>query len=259
MNALLFIFGAALGSFINVLAVRYNPARFIFDARSIGGRSHCPQCSNVLRWFELVPIVSFLIQFGRCRRCGSRISFQYPLVEIVAGLICVFVPLRLFSLVQFPNSIFYFLFSIFWAASFLTLLLIVLIDKRLYIIPDEANIFLGFIGAVATFFVASRGELAHASFIGSFAPFFGFPENVWINHVFAAFAAGTLFALIIGITRGKGMGVGDLKLVIPLGLLFGWPDIIFVIALSFIIGAVYGLFSMMFGKKSLKDIDCLSK
>src|SRR3989344_2404324 len=105
MNILLFIFGAVLGSFINVLAVRYDPERFIFDSKVIGGRSYCPHCRKTLRWFELVPLMSFLFQRGQCLGCGRRISFQYPLVEIVAGLICVFVPMRLEGLIfSFPAS-----------------------------------------------------------------------------------------------------------------------------------------------------------
>ncbi len=254
MNALLFIFGAALGSFINVLGVRYDPERFILDTQSIGGRSRCPWCLNTLRWFELVPIISFLIQRGRCRRCGGRISLEYPLVEIAAGLICVFVPWRVSEaqIFNFQFSISNYFPSILWILVFLTLLLIVLIDKRLYIIPDEASIFLGFLGAAITFLTALRGGSA-SSFIGSYAFFFGFPENIWINHVFAALAAGALFAFIIALTRGKGMGVGDLKLVIPLGFIFGWPDIVLIVALSFIIGAVYGIFAMALGKKSLKS------
>ncbi|OGZ52757.1 MAG: hypothetical protein A3B25_01000 [Candidatus Ryanbacteria bacterium RIFCSPLOWO2_01_FULL_48_26] len=257
MNPLLFVFGAALGSFINVLAVRYDSKRFIFDAHSIGGRSHCPTCSNVLRWFELVPILSFLFQRGRCRRCKSRISVQYLIVELLAGLICVFVPWRI-SAMGGPASGGQFLISNYfypalWVLVFLTLLLVVLIDKRLYIIPDEANIFLGFMGAVTTFFVALRGEIANTSFVGQYALIFGFPKNVWINHILAACAAGVIFALIIGITRGKGMGMGDLKLVIPLGLMFGWPDIILVIALSFVIGALYGACAIAAGKKNLKS------
>lgn len=258
MNTLLFIFGAALGSFINVLAVRYDPRHFVFDASIIGGRSRCPQCKATLRWFELLPIVSFLFQRGRCLRCGCRISIQYPLVELFAGLICVFVPLRIQNIFFSPASGFQlpvsgFIFPALWILVFLTLLLIVLIDKRLYVIPDEANIFLGFMGVLITIFIAPHSGIAHNSFVGFYARVFGFPENVWINHIFAATIAGVFFASIIGITRGRGMGMGDLKLVIPLGLIFGWPDIAFIIGLGFIIGAVYGVSAIIVGKKNLKS------
>ncbi len=257
---MLFIFGAALGSFINVLAVRYDPQHFILDARSIGGRSHCPQCKKTLRWFELVPLLSFFLQRGRCRQCGCPISFQYPLVELFAGLICVLVPLRIasyfpcvFSSGHEPFAICYFLPAL-WVAVFLALLLIVLIDMKLYIIPDEANIFLGFMGVAVTAFIGLQGgSMTQSSFVGSYAQTFGSLGGVWMNHILAAALAGVLFALIIGITRGKGMGMGDLKLVVPLGLIFGWPDILIIIALSFVVGALYGVCAMTLGKKNLKS------
>ncbi len=267
MNIALFVFGAALGSFINVLALRYDPERFILNPRIMGGRSRCPHCKKTLRWFELVPIFSFIFQRGRCRKCGVGISMQYPIVEIVSGLICVLVPMRLESIFSFGNSdwiptfagmtlgnaIFYFLLSIIWVLIFLTLLLIVLIDLRLYIIPDEANIFLGFLGLLTIFFIESNGGAIHSSFLGAYAMLFGFPQNAWVNHILAALLGGGLFALIIGATRGRGMGVGDLKLIVPLGLIFGWPDILIVISLGFIIGAVFGVCAIVAGGKTLKS------
>ena len=251
MIIFIFFFGAALGSFINVLAVRYDPEHFVFSPSIIGGRSHCPHCKKTLRWFELVPLLSFIFQLGRCRGCARRISFQYPLVEIAAGLICVFVPMRLHFL--FLPSTFYLPLSILWIAVFLTLLLIVLIDTRLYLIPDEANVFIGVAGFAITAFMALYSHGATGSFLGEYAHLFGFPENAWANHVLAALAAGFLFALIIGVTRGKGMGMGDLKLVVPLGLAFGWPDIFLVIALGFVIGAIYGIYAIVSRNKNFKS------
>ena len=82
---ILFIFGIVIGSFLNVVALR-------FDSKNFGGRSKCPHCSKTLRWFELVPIVSYILQLGKCRNCGVRISPQYPIVEILTGLIFVSAP-----------------------------------------------------------------------------------------------------------------------------------------------------------------------
>mgnify|MGYP001577015149 CR=1 FL=1 len=82
----LFILGTIIGSFLNVLGLRW-------DSKDFGGRSWCPHCSTTLRWFELVPIFSFLIQKGRCRGCGAKISYQYPIIEILTGLIFATVPL----------------------------------------------------------------------------------------------------------------------------------------------------------------------
>ena len=81
----LFILGTIVGSFLNVVGLRW-------DHKNFGGRSICPNCSKVLRWFELIPILSFLIQQGRCRSCGTKISWQYPLVELWTGLIFATIP-----------------------------------------------------------------------------------------------------------------------------------------------------------------------
>lgn len=81
-QVILFVFGTIVGSFLNVIALR-------FDTRNFGGRSKCPHCKKTLRWHELIPIASFFIQKGRCRNCKSKISFQYPLIEAFTGLIFI--------------------------------------------------------------------------------------------------------------------------------------------------------------------------
>lgn len=90
----LFVFGLVIGSFLNVVSLRYDGGRFIFDPRVIGGRSHCPHCKKTLRWFELVPLASFLAQGGRCRSCKAKLSIQYPIVELLYGATFVLVPWR---------------------------------------------------------------------------------------------------------------------------------------------------------------------
>ena len=92
MLVLLFLLGTVVGSFLNVVGLRWDSPRHGGAWSNFGGRSICPNCFKVLRWFELVPILSFLIQKGRCRNCGTRISYQYPLIELWTGLIFVTVP-----------------------------------------------------------------------------------------------------------------------------------------------------------------------
>ncbi len=94
---ILFVFGLAIGSFLNVVALRYDGERSLFDAGPVSGRSYCPHCGRTLRWFELVPLVSFIMQGAKCRRCHAPISFQYPLVELISGLVFVFVPWHIMS------------------------------------------------------------------------------------------------------------------------------------------------------------------
>src|SRR3989344_1770847 len=85
-TVILFVFGAVIGSFLNVVGLRWGK-------ESVGGRSTCRTCGKILHWYELVPIISFLIQKRKCRGCKAKISWQYPAIEILTGLIFVTVPL----------------------------------------------------------------------------------------------------------------------------------------------------------------------
>ena len=228
MLVILFAFGLAIGSFLNVVAMRYDGERFLFSTRLIGGRSQCNHCKKTLRWFELVPLVSFALQGGRCRRCKARLSIQYPIVELLSGIIFVSVPFALGVGTSVAIVI-----AALWVAVFEALLVMTLIDIRLGIIPDEINIFLGVVGVFLMIF--SGGQ-----------------ESAAFGKIISALGAGIFFALLIAVTRGKGMGMGDLKLSIPLGLLFGWPDIILVLMAAFVIGAVVGMVAIARGTSSIK-------
>ncbi len=127
-----------------------------------------------------------------------------------------------------------------------------LIDIRLGIIPDALNIFIFVLALFSGIFVAGYLGLANHSFFGGYASLFGLQGDFWMNHLLAALFAGAFFGSIILFTRGRGMGMGDLKLAIPLGFLFGWPDVMFVVAFSFVIGAAIGLFTIALGRKTMK-------
>ncbi|MEK9180556.1 MAG: prepilin peptidase [Patescibacteria group bacterium] len=242
MNFFLFILGSAVGSFLNVVALRYKPDKFLFG-RQILGRSHCPHCRHKLSWFELVPLLSFAFQLGRCRNCQKNISWRYPIVEIISGLIFVFIPLALFSAYLLPTT--YYLLSFLWVFIFSVLLLVALIDLRLSIIPDEVHTLLLVAGAGLTYLERDLA-LFERSFLGSYSLIFGFGENIWTNHIIAAIVGGLIFGFVIFVTRGRGMGMGDLKLAIPLGFIFGWPDIFVLIGLSFVVGALVGVYVILF-------------
>jgi leader peptidase (prepilin peptidase)/N-methyltransferase len=237
---ILFAFGLAIGSFLNVVATRYDGEHFLFGTKLIGGRSHCTHCKKTLRWFELVPLLSFLIQGGRCRRCKARLSVQYPVIELISGIVFVSVPLALgvgAPMGAATVAVAPIIAAALWIAILEALLVMSLVDVRLGIIPDEINIFLGVAGiALAIFSAGSAGG----------------QEGVVLAKIIGAAVAGVFFTLLIAVTRSKGMGVGDLKLAIPLGLIFGWPDIVLVLMLSFVIGAIAGLFAIARGKNTIK-------
>ncbi|MEK7195203.1 MAG: prepilin peptidase [Patescibacteria group bacterium] len=247
----LFVLGTAAGSFLNVLALRYDPDKFLLSVEVVGGRSRCPRCGRTLLWFELIPVLSFVFERGRCLGCGERINIRYPIVEIIGGLVFVLVPLSLFSPAASPAD--YYIKSAVWIFIFSTLLLVSLIDLRLSIIPDEANIFLAVLGAILVFVSRSEFGLTEGSFLGSYSLIFGWRGDIWTNRVVAILAAGALFGFIILITRGKGMGMGDLKLSLPLGMILGWPDFLIMSSIGFILGSIVGAWSVIRGKKTGKS------
>ena len=231
---LLFLLGLAVGSFLNVVALRYHaggPARIasqsvaggrLFTPDIVGGRSHCPYCDKTLRWYELIPFFSFVLQLGRCRHCRHTLSWQYPIVELLTGFALVGVAL-------------YAVPAVIWGFAVLALILIALIDLRLSIIPDQLNWFLVLLGLAL---IVYRG-------VGDFA--------VWQEGLIGLVFGIALFGAVILLSRGKGMGLGDLKMAGALGFLFGWPKIVLAAMASFIIGAFWALPLIALGKKRLKE------
>lgn len=250
---LLFAVGVVMGSFLNVVALRYKPSKFLFDYKQIGGRSHCPVCKKNLVWYELIPFVSFLVQGGRCRHCRHAISYQYPIVELLSGLIFVLVPMYFAQTYHLPQAVvagqdvgWFYGLSIIWTFAFFALLMISVIDFHQYIIPNELNAFLGILGVGAMVF--TKG-----SFLGFYAPMLELSPEPWVGHMAGALIALAFFGLIILLTRGKAMGMGDLKLAGALGILFGWPDIMMVAMVAFVIGSLASVRLLLSRKKSLKD------
>jgi prepilin signal peptidase PulO-like enzyme (type II secretory pathway) len=250
LYAFLFVFGLLIGSFLNVVALRYDGDHMVGDPNVIGGRSRCPHCGKTLQWYELIPVISFVIQNRRCRNCKATIGWQYPLVELISACIFAFVPLQTFMLTG-PGEPFVVL-STFWVIAFELFLLVAYIDIRLGIIPDELNGALGILGIFMNIFIAGYFGVANHSLLGVYAGWFGLQQNIWINHIAAAALGAAFFALLILVTRGKGMGMGDVKLAVPLGLIFGWPDIVPVVVLAFIIGALAGVALIARGRKTMK-------
>jgi prepilin signal peptidase PulO-like enzyme (type II secretory pathway) len=258
---ILFVFGAAIGSFLNVVALRYDGEKFLFSTKAIGGRSHCPHCKKTLQWYELIPLVSFAIQGGKCRNCKTHISWRYPIMELLSAAIFVLIPLRFSTVAYFataaatgaPQMAALIGVSAIWIIAFELLLLIAYIDILLSIIPDELNIALAVVALVEIAFVAHAFGIGNPSFFGGFASIFGLQANVWINHIVGAGFGVAFFGAIVAVTRGRGMGMGDVKLALPLGLLFGWPDILIIAMMAFVLGGVYGLIIITAGKKTMKS------
>lgn len=258
-----FIFGTAFGSFLNVASGRYDPGRNFFSLRNVRGRSRCPHCGETLRWFELVPLLSFFLQVGKCRHCKTKLSFRYPVAELLSGAIFSFVPLFLYHHYQIAFSaaaggipLVFFGISALWIMVFLIWLAIALVDLKFYIVPDELNIALAGlgIGIVALKHSSLFGnQLFSGSFLRHYASIFSFTDSLLVNHVLGALAGSLFFWLLMVLSRGSGIGFGDVKLAFSSGLILGWPDIALALIIAFIAGSIVGIVLIFRKQKSMKD------
>jgi leader peptidase (prepilin peptidase) / N-methyltransferase len=220
----LFILGTIIGSFINALNYRLYHNKKIHK-----GRSACPSCQHVLSWLDLFPIISFCLLRGRCRYCRERIPLNYLLVEISAGLL---IPLIWF----FSNT---FIGAFFYSFFFLIFLAIAWFDLEHYLIPDK----LLMLSMIMTFVFLIWQDTAISNW----------SESLLLSGFFSGIVAFLFFFLIYTLTRGRGMGFGDVKLSFVMGLVLGWPNIIVAVFLSFFIGAIIGLAMVASQKRKIKD------
>lgn len=221
-------FGFIIGSFLNVVVLRYN------TGRSLQGRSACFSCTSVLAWYELIPIGSYLVQFGRCRNCDARISSQYPAVELLTGVLFLLLHLKFFSGVL---SLSYALSFLLYALITCLLVAILVYDIRHKIIP--------------TGLVYGAAALAlSASFVDFAALTFKIPSVLQI-------AAGPLvalpFALLWFTSHGRWMGLGDAKIALVIGWLVGLTQGFSAVLLAFWSGAFVSvaLLSLSYLQKGL--------
>ncbi len=259
---LLFIAGLLIGSFLNVIALRYEPGKPMLSGRTLGGRSRCRGCAVTLRWYELVPLFSFIVQGARCRHCSHALAWQYPLVEFSTALLTACLPIFFFShfniqaaLVAGESLIWFYLFTAIWLLASYTAITLAAIDLRLKILPDQGNLLLCSLGIVLLIFKYLHGELVtyNGSFFESYAAVFWFSGELLLGTLAAVLTALILFGGIIWLSRGRGMGLGDLKLAIPIALLLGWPDAILAFVAAFIIGALFGLMLLAYKVKQMRE------
>ena len=216
-----FILGSIVGSFLNVVADRtMNGQSIIF------GRSKCDFCNAKLSTFDLVPILSFVGLRARCRYCNHKLSWQYPIVETLTGML--FVLTLGFFVAQASTS----LFLLFYHLVVICILIIVsIVDFKFSLVP--------------TAFVFA------ASLFALFWNYFGLSSADFVLSVVSAFILAFGFLAIVILTRGRGMGTGDIPLVFLIGLFLGWPNSIAAIFLAFLTGAVVSVLLLTVGKKKL--------
>jgi len=222
-----FILGLIIGSFLNVVIFRFN------TGRSFNGRSGCMTCQNKLCWYELIPLISFFALKGRCKKCKTKISIQYPIVEVLSGLIFAGLFLK-FQNVFFINTIIFSISYAYYATMFSILLVISVYDFKHKIIPDVFSLIFGIITFIGLFFFADYGFYLHIPSILEF-----------LSGILLALP----FALIWLISKGTWMGLGDAKLALGLGWLLGFARILSATVIAFWSGAIIGLILIVFSKK----------
>lgn len=215
-----FIFGAVVGSFLNVCICRLPKKESV-----VFPPSHCPNCDYVIPFYDNIPILSYLVLAGRCRSCKGRISPQYPLVELINAL------LTLFLFMKFGPSLAFLVLFLFCSA----MVVVTFIDLEHQIIPDVISLSGIVAGFIFSFFI---------------------PQLGWLNSLIGiAVGGGSLFLVAYVyefLTKKEGMGGGDIKLLAMMGAFFGWRAIPFIIFISSLIGSVIGITVMLLQKKDAK-------
>jgi leader peptidase (prepilin peptidase)/N-methyltransferase len=224
LNLFIFVVGAVVGSFLNVCIFRL-PA----EASIVKPRSQCPHCHHPIRYCDNIPLISFIILRGKCRDCGGKISWRYPLVELITAL------LALLLFLKFSLTLSFLIFFIFTAV----LIVITFIDLDHQIIPDILTVPGIPIFCLAAIFLLDR------------------PWKIpWLEALLGLLiGGGILFTIAFVyelISKREGMGGGDIKLLAMIGGFFGWKSLMFILLFSSFSGAIVGITAMIIKKQDMK-------
>ena len=213
-------FGLAMGSFFGVVAERLS------TGKNLGGRSRCDFCGKTLQAADLIPIVSFVAHRGKSRCCKKKLSFKYPIIEATTSLAYILVWTSVGAQPFLSIMVLYTIIS--------CAIIIIFADLHYHIIPDAVIVILT--GVIFAKLLLEANLVALA-------------QN---------FAGGLLLAGILGslylATKGKGMGLGDVKLAFPIGLLLGPIQGFLALYLAFIFGGLWGGLLLLTGKRKLKSM-----
>ena len=219
----IFVLGLAIGSFLNVVIDRLPKGKSI-----IRGRSYCDFCRHTLAWYDLIPVLSFIVLGRKCHYCQKSISWQYPIVEFITAILFIII---FASINRFIDVSSYLTILIFHLVVISGLIVIFFTDLKYRIIPDQIVLVL----TVVTLFY----HLLNRS-------------HVWSNYLLSGLIMSAFLLMLLLITRGRGMGLGDVKFAFLMGLILGFPSIIIAFYLSFLTGALFSLILILSGKKTIK-------
>lgn len=208
---IIFLYGLCIGSFLNVCIYRIPKNENIAVVRS-----HCLKCGYNLKWYDNIPLLSYICLKGRCRSCKAHISLQYPIIEAVNAVLYVLI--FMIHGISVESGIYCLAFSAFIVLS--------VIDERTYEIPLGINIFILALG------------LIHL----------GLDFKSWLHYVIGLFSVSIVLAIIYYVSNGRAIGGGDVKLMAATGLLFGWKINILGFVLGCILGSVIHIIRMRVSK-----------
>lgn len=218
MLLIVIFFGLIVGSFISAWSYRLPRGESVSK-----GRSKCPKCGKKISWYDNIPLLSYFILGGKCRNCGKKISVRYPLIELGTTVLYLLLYTNVVSVWE-PGILLQFVFILIIVT---TLFAIMIIDLENQLILDKFVFFL--------FLIAFINLMLH--------------DNEYIfSYLFSGFAASTFLLLLHILTKGKGMGLGDVKLALFGGMFLGLSQMVSWLFLSFVIGALIGLILLVFGK-----------
>jgi prepilin signal peptidase PulO-like enzyme (type II secretory pathway) len=230
---LLFLFGLIIGSFINVVI-----SRSVWGEDWVTGRSRCDHCKKPIQWYDNIPLLSFVMLFGKCRYCHKKIAIQHPVIELMTAFLFIWwyvIGFTFFQLVEAPLTI---IQPAFWLVVGILLLIIFTADWMYQIIPDFANFSLIGLAFIYRLYLSVVGIMRW--------------EDFWY-----ALISGMVMMLFLGslwaFTKGRGMGFGDVKFALGMGILLGWPRAGIAMLLAFWFGALVGSLFLGLKVKKLKD------
>ncbi len=236
-----FALGSVIGSFLNVVIMRGA------KDESLQGRSHCDHCDKMLGARELIPLVSFVYQKGRCRNCGIVLSVQYPLIELATGIVFagVIYYTLLHAIILWDMALVMTLIILLASAS--AMIVIVAADLKYHIIPNGATLLLFLLGIAAA--LGRSGLICFsAETICTAVSFNGIALDITASIAFILF-----FFAIWFLSRGRAMGFGDVKLIGATSLLLGFPLSLVAFLFSFWLGGLWGIFLLLTRMRGMKS------
>lgn len=233
MIVIFLIFGLIIGSFANAVVYRLNAVESLME------RSHCPNCKKKVRWFDNIPLLSFLLLSAKCRDCGEKISWQYPIVEASVGIIFALIGKYFFDILDIST----------WATTaylliVFSLLMIIFVYDFKYMEIPMLILWLG-VGISLVYFIFYDWQN------------FQMMSSVWDLRIFSGIlgglVAGGFFFALSAYSKETWMGYGDAYLGLLVGLIVGWPNILWALMLSFTIGALISVGLIAVRKKTMKS------